>query len=196
VTLMGCIADRVFACSLAIAMWVVSAGCASIWPHHFSAETDDALPNLYIPRVPFYPQETYQCGPSSLAAVLGYWGISASPEQISTAIYQPRLKGTLGIDLWSYASTQHMDVQMRTSSLDEVRTYLERRIPVIAFLDLGFDWLPVRHFVVVVGLDPINQVVVAYNGRERNSRIPYRQFLRAWQKTNNWTLVVRPKLES
>lgn len=150
----------------------------------------------YIRNVPFYPQQAYQCGPASLAAVLNYWGDSTSPEDIAKVIYSPRLKGTLGMDMWSYAQAHHFQANMRRGSLADLYTYVRRQIPVIAFLDLGYDWLPVPHFVVVVGIDPDSGHVITYNGREYNSRIPYNTFVQAWQKTNFWTLVVLPKSEA
>jgi hypothetical protein len=57
------------------------------------------------------------------------------------------------------------------------------------------DWLPVGHFVVVVGLDRMEQTVITYNGNTQNSRISYDDFLQDWQKTNFWTLVVQPPKE-
>ena len=50
--------------------------------------------------------------------------------------------------------------------------------------------------LVVVGVDPDTGHVITYNAREYNSRIPYNTFLRAWRKTNFWTLVVKPKSEA
>ncbi len=177
----------VFAC-----MWIVCAGCGLAGPVTY-AEVDSSEPDLYISAVPFFPQEAYQCGPASLAAVLGYWGKHTSPDEIATAIYSPRLKGTLGLDMWSYAQAQHFMATMQSTTLDELRTFIRQRIPVIAFLELGYHWLPLRHFVVIVGIDPQRQAVVAYNGREQNSRIPFPTFLQAWEKTNYWTLIVRPR---
>lgn len=151
---------------------------------------------MYIRNVPFYPQLAYQCGPASLAAVLNYWGDAISPDEIAKVIYSPRLKGTLGLDMWSYARAHQFQADMRAGSLANLYALIRRQIPVIALLDLGYDWLPVPHFVVVVGVDPDTGHVITYNAREYNSRIPYNTFLMAWRKTNFWTLVVQPKSEA
>jgi ABC-type bacteriocin/lantibiotic exporter with double-glycine peptidase domain len=172
---------------------MVSAGCSLAGSP--SALVDTLRPadaELYIANVPFHPQQTYHCGPASLAAVLNYWGDQSSPDDIADAIYSPRLKGTLGVDMWTYAQAHHFKAEMRSGSLDQLEQLILRKIPVIAFLNLGYDWFPVPHFVVVVGLDPHTSSVITYNGREQNSVIPYDQFTRAWGKTNFWTLVVAP----
>lgn len=168
---------------------MLSNGCSSTASLHWIGEPPNGL---YISGVPFYPQVAYQCGPASLAAVLNYWGMRVTPEEIATDIYIPRLNGTLSLDMWSYAHAHRFQADMRQGSLEDLKRHVQDRVPVIVFLNLGYDWLPGGHFVVVVGLDADAQAVVTYNGREQNSRIPYRRFLRAWQKTNFWTLVILP----
>ena len=156
-------------------------------PAHFNS--------LYVPGVPFFPQLADQCGPASLASVLNYWGKGVTPDEISTAIYSPRLKGTLSLDMWHYAQKQQLQADMGKGSIEDLEIHLAQDIPVIAFLDLGFDWLPVGHFVVVVGLDQMDRAVITYNGKKQNSRFSYDHFLHAWGKTNYWTLVVQPHKE-
>jgi ABC-type bacteriocin/lantibiotic exporter with double-glycine peptidase domain len=151
---------------------------------------------LYVEGVPFYPQKEYQCGPASLAAVLNYWGQNVTPEEIAQAIYLPRLKGSLNIDLWRYAAAQGFDARMKEGSLEELQVHLARNQPVIAFLNLGFSFFPVGHFLVVVGLDPDQQAVIAYSGAEKNKRIPFREFLSDWKKTQYWYLIITPKKET
>lgn len=147
----------------------------------------------YVEGVPFYPQKEYQCGPASLAAVLNYWGRSVSPDQITQAIYLHRLKGSLSLDLWRYARDQGFDARMQEGSLENLQAHLSHKQPVIAFLNLGFTFFPIGHFLVVVGLDPEQQAVIAYSGTEKDKRIPYNKFLSDWKKTDYWSLVITPK---
>ncbi len=159
-----------------------------------SAANDQA--DLYVAGVPFFHQQTYHCGPVSLASVLNYWGDRSTPDDIAEAIYSPRLSGTLGMDMWSYAQARHFKAEMRSGSLQDLEALLRRNRPVIAFLDLGYAWFPLPHFVVVVGLDTRTSDVILHDGRTANRRMPYRQFLEAWEKTNSWTLVVQPPAEA
>ncbi len=59
-----------------------------------------------IENVPFYPQTEYQCGPSSLAGVLNFWGVHVTPEVIAEEIYSKSARGTLNIDMVLYAQRQ------------------------------------------------------------------------------------------
>jgi ABC-type bacteriocin/lantibiotic exporter with double-glycine peptidase domain len=171
-------------------------GTACSWTGEIAPSEDFLSANaVYISGVPFFPQLADQCGPASLAAVINYWGKEITPDEISTAIYSPRLKGTLSLDMWQYAQNQQFQADMHKGSIEDLEVHLAKNIPVIAFLNLGLDWLPVGHFVVVVGLEPIKRYVITYNGKEQNSRISYDRFLHAWGKTNFWTLVVQPKLD-
>jgi ABC-type bacteriocin/lantibiotic exporter with double-glycine peptidase domain len=146
---------------------------------------------LYIEQVPFFPQERYQCGPASLAAVLGYWGKPATPDEITRAIYVPKLKGTLSLDLWQYALKQGMDARMSRGSLEEAIEHLQRREPVIALLNLGTSWVPIWHYVVIVGWDPERQAFITYNGTTKDSRMAQAAFMKDWEKSAFWMLTMR-----
>ena len=179
---------------LLLLVCLVECSCSS-GPAFHGAEGTSQSHRIYVSGVPFYPQQAYQCGPASLVAVLNYWGKPVTPDDIATAIYSPRLKGTLSLDMWQYALAQDLQADMRNGSLEDLKGHLEQHVPVIAFLNLGYRWLPVGHFVVVVGLDPDARSVITYSGTEQNSRISYDRFLEAWQKTKFWALVVRPKTD-
>src|SRR3989304_8413509 len=58
---------------------------------------------VYIQSVPFHPGEEYQCGPSVLAGALNYLGYDIKPEDISKEIYLKNIRGTLNIDMASFA---------------------------------------------------------------------------------------------
>jgi len=180
------------AIALAVSLLVTGSGCSGARDRVEDVSSPPSL-RLFIPGVPFHPQDAYQCGPASLATVLNYWGDNTSPEEIAQAIYLPRLKGTLGIDMWAYAHERNFKAEMHRGSLKDLERLVEARVPAIAFLDLGYPWLPVPHFVVVVGLDTDAGTIIAHDGAAPNTAISYSRFLHAWSKTNYWTLVVRPK---
>ena len=180
---------------------IVTAGwlilvCAGLW--HCAAPTASSVPQspdtprVYVEGVPFYPQKEFQCGPASLAAVLNFWGKTHTPDEIAKAVYMPQLRGSLSLDLWQYALRQGMQATVQKGSIETLRAHLEKREPVVAFLNLGFDWLPVGHFLVVVGLDPAERKVITYSGTDKDSRYSYDRFIYAWEKTGYWSLVVTP----
>ena len=169
------------------------AGCISA--NQFPTGEERPLsPNaLYVKQVPFYPQTQYQCGPASLATVLNYWGRHVTPEQIAQEIYRPGMKGTLSLDLWQYAKAQDFQASVRQGSWEFLETQVSRERPIIAFLNLGFRQVPLGHFLVVVGVDPEDKSVIAYSGVEKNQRIPFDRFKKAWEKTNYWSLLIEPQ---
>lgn len=179
-----------------LALWALFqiSGCSHPFPIVLAGKLEGGP--LYVRGVPFYPQKEYQCGPASLAAVLNYFGQGVSPEEIAEAIYLPRLKGSLNMDLFHYATGHGVDARIQEGSLEYLQAHLARQRPVIAFLNRGFTFFPVGHFLVVVGLDPDQQAVIAYSGTEKDKRIPFREFLSDWKKTQYWSLVITPRRET
>ena len=178
---------------VAVCFALSMAGCVSA-DQFLTGEERPLSPNtLYVKQVPFYPQTQYQCGPASLATVLNYWGRHVTPEQIAQEIYRPGMKGTLSLDLWQYAKAQDFQASVRQGSWEFLETQVSRERPIIAFLNLGFRQVPLGHFLVVVGVDPEDKSVIAYSGVEKNQRIPFDRFKKAWEKTNYWSLLIEPQ---
>jgi hypothetical protein len=63
---------------------------------------------------------------------------------------------------------------------------------VIAYLNLGNAWVPLTHYVVVVGFDDQRQGVYVHSGLKEATFMPYRKFLSDWKKTGDWALEVHP----
>lgn len=167
-------------------------GCITAEQLLGGTDRDPSPRALYIQQVPFYPQRQYECGPASLAAVMNFWGRRVTPEQIGEQIYRPKLRGTLSIDMWQYAKAQHFLASIYQGSWEFLGKQMSRKRPVIAFLNLGFQQIPIGHFLVVVGLDPGEKSVIVYSGGDRNLHVPYDRFKAAWEKTNYWALLVEP----
>ena len=101
---------------LCLCMLLLSSGCATT--EKVSGE------RLTVVEVPFFPQETFQCGPAALATVINYWyGKTGAvktlmPEEISGEIYSPSARGVLGIDLELYARKQGFQAQQIAGTID------------------------------------------------------------------------------
>lgn len=178
---------------LAAGSALLLSACRGLAPSPPPAASASWIPAGYVEGVPFYPEEKYQCGPASLAAVLNYWGQRTSVEEVAEEIYLPEHKGSLSIDLWRYATARGFEAQMRQGSLELLAEQVSRRRPVIAFLNRGFRFMPVGHFLVVVGIDPDQEEIIAYSGTEKDKRISFDKFLGSWEKTDYWSLLIRPK---
>ena len=144
-----------------------------------------------IDHVPFYPQETYQCGPASLAGVLNYWGFNISPGEIAAEIYSPHAKGTLDVDMVLYAERKGLRTSQYRGSLEDLKSNIDSNRPLVVLVDDGFWVYEKAHFMVVVGYDDGGLIV--NSGKEQTSVYPAGRFLRSWERTKFWTLRITPK---
>jgi ABC-type bacteriocin/lantibiotic exporter with double-glycine peptidase domain len=163
--------------------WLFS--CASVPP------TKESKAVHIIQNVPFHPQEAYQCGPASLAGVLNYWGIDVYPEDIASEIYSESAKGTLNVDMILYAEKKGLKVSQYSGSLEDMRGKIDLGYPLIVLVDYGFWVYERNHFMVVVGYR--ENGIIANSGREPLKFIPFKDFLKSWNRTKFWTLLIRPQ---
>jgi predicted double-glycine peptidase len=148
----------------------------------------DSGPSRRIENVPFYPQEIFQCGPASLAAVLNYWGISVSPEQIADEVYSRSAKGTLNVDLVFYAQRMGLKAGHYRGSLEDLKRKIDFGFPLVVMVDDGFWVYEQNHFMTVLGYDGAG--VVVHSGKEKGKHIPLDSFLKSWKRAGYWTLLV------
>ncbi len=147
----------------------------------------------YIEGVPFYRQNEDTCGPAALAGVLAYWDKPVSLDEITTAIFVPKLRGTLPMDMEQYARSAGFETASSAGTLDEVKSSLRRNLPVICLLDLGIGLYRRPHYIIAVGFDDVNAVLIEHDGLRETSVMTYDAFSRAWKRAGQWMLVIQPK---
>ncbi|MDI6801333.1 MAG: C39 family peptidase [Thermodesulfovibrionales bacterium] len=148
---------------------------------------------VIINKVPFYPQEAYQCGPASLSGVMNYWGVNVTPEEIAGEVYSKTAKGTLNLDMLIYANTKGLYALQYAGTMDDIKTKINNGYPLIVMVDYGFSIYQVNHFMVVVGYN--DNGVIVNSGRTEHEFINREKFLNIWEKTNFWTLLIKKKSE-
>jgi predicted double-glycine peptidase len=148
---------------------------------------------ILINKVPFYPQEDYQCGPASLAGVLNYWGITVSPDDVAKDIYSESARGTLNIDMLLYVNKKGLYALQYAGSWDDIEAKINDGYPLIVLVDYGFSVYQANHFMVVVGYN--DDGVVVNSGKTEHMFIDKEKFLKAWKRTNYWTLLIKQKTE-
>ncbi|MFN3479949.1 MAG: C39 family peptidase [Thermodesulfovibrionales bacterium] len=146
-------------------------------------------PEVIINSVPFYPQEDYQCGPSSLAGVMNYYGFNLTPQEIASEIYSKSARGTLDLDLLFYAEKKGLEAEKYNGSINDLKEKVKAGYPLIVLVDYGYGPIQVNHFMVIIGYNESG--VFANSGREEKKFITYKEFLRVWDRTGNWTLLIR-----
>ena len=144
--------------------------------------------------VPFFPDRADQCGPSALASVLSFWGAAADPADLKKEVYRPELKGSLNVDLVLAAQAHGMSAEMLSGGLPELRRELDAGHPVIAFLNVGFAFYPIGHYMVVTGYDDALGGVYAHSGARKDSFVPYPRFLKQWERNELWALLILPSV--
>ncbi len=142
-----------------------------------------------IEGIPFYPQEAYQCGPSSLAAVLNFHEVAVTPEDIAADIFSRGAKGTLALDLVLYARKKGLTADQYSGGPDDVKRTIDAGLPAVILVDYGFWVYEKAHFMVAVGYD--ENGLIADSGREHLKVISWDELSRIWEKTKFWTLVIR-----
>jgi ABC-type bacteriocin/lantibiotic exporter with double-glycine peptidase domain len=143
--------------------------------------------------VPFFPDDTDQCGPATLASVLTFWGVPTEPQRLRQEIYLPKLRGTLPIDVVAAVRARGLQAKTYSGSLDNLKAEVAAGHPVVAFLNLGTKLIPQGHYVVVTGFDDRREGLYLHSGLERNTFVSYDRFLKNWEKTGRWSLLVLPR---
>ncbi len=148
-----------------------------------------------IPGVPFYPQEDYQCGPSSLATVLNYWQVRLNRgkidvNEIAKAIYSPGARGVLPFDLENYPVKKGFFTHQFEGSIADLQRYIDEGEPVIIFVDQGLSVYQINHFMVAKGYT--KNGIIFNNGRKENEVITNSRLEKIWKKTGYWALRVIP----
>ena len=143
-----------------------------------------------IKSVPFYPQEKYHCGPASLAGILNFWGVPASPEEIATEIYSGSARGTFTLDMILYPEKRGLKGAQYEGSFEDIKNKINAGYPLIVMVDEGFWMYQKNHFMVILGYR--EDGVVVNSGKDQHKFIPLSDFLKSWEKTKHWTLLITP----
>lgn len=182
---------RLVACALFLLAYL--GGCATSPQTRLLLDNPpDIPPRVELTEVPFFPQQQYHCGPSSLASVINYRGTPVEPDQIAQMIYVPGLKGSLQVEV--EAATRQFDmlpVQL-DGKLESLIRELAAGNPVFVLQNLGLDSVPVWHYEVVVGYDFVERIVVLRSGVNARVLRSFALFEKTWQRADHWALVVVP----
>lgn len=132
----------------------------------------------------------FQCGPTTLAAVLAFHGTAIPETTISEAIYSPTARGVLLTDLAWYARSQGYRTELRTGTPEDLQNAVTAGRPPIVLLDLGLASIQQPHFTAVTEWA---EDKVRYQGRKPTGvLVAKKKFIRQWQRAGNQYLLITP----
>ena len=150
----------------------------------------DVPPRVELVEVPFFPQQEYHCGPSSLASVVNYRGTPVVPEQIAQMIYVPGLKGSLQIEVVAAVRQFEMLPVQLNGKLHSLLIELAAGNPIFVLQNLGLDSFPVWHYEVVVGYDLDEEIMILRSGVDERVIRSFALFEKTWRRAGYWALAI------
>ncbi|MFN3899071.1 MAG: PA2778 family cysteine peptidase [Alishewanella aestuarii] len=145
-----------------------------------------------LSTVPFYPQQDYFCGPTTLSEVAAYYGVEHSADSIASLTFTPGLQGSLQIEMAAASRQLGFVAYEQRGSLSLLLQLIDEKIPVIVLQNNGLSWLPQWHYAVVIGYDLDRREIILHSGLSAEYRLPLATFERTWQRANYWLLAMLP----
>jgi len=143
-----------------------------------------------VPNFPLVRQvDRDDCGGAALAAVLRYWGHSATPESIEAAIGRHDRRLSAG-DMAAHAREVGLSAYVINGTMNDVAYELDRGRPLI--VGLGKEIVTgsaLSHYEVVVGYEPTKKRVLLLDP-ERGWQIDtFEGFATEWSRSGGVTIV-------
>lgn len=165
-------------------------GCATPQVAELLARPPAVLPQrIELTRVPFYPQEEYQCGPAALAMVLTDSGSATTPEALVPQVYLPGREGSLQTEMLA-AARRHGRVAYRLAPrLADVLREASDGTPVIVLQNLALGFAPLWHYAVVVGYDLPREEIILRSGTTSRAVMTLTTFEHTWARGEHWAML-------
>lgn len=175
---------------LLCAMLTGLASCAPPQLAALRASAPAALPaRIELDRVPYFPQEEYQCGPAALATALVHAGIATTPEALAPQVYLPGREGSLQAEMLA-AARRHGRIAYRLAPrLEDVLLEVADGAPVIVLQNLALGFAPLWHYAVVVGYDLPREEIILRSGTTRRAVMTLATFERTWARGGHWAML-------
>ena len=177
---------------LSLILWIIAGlltGCAGTQKSETPVLPENLSPTMELASVPFYPQERYQCGPSSLAMALTYSDVPITPEALKSQVYTPSQKGSLQMAMIG-ATRRQGRIAYPISGLNSLWPEIAADHPVIVLQNLGLSWMPVWHYAVAIGYDFPENYVILRSGVTERKKTSFYTFEKTWARSDYWGIIV------
>lgn len=150
-------------------------------------------PTVELYTVPFFAQDTHQCGAAALATMLQDTGVNVLPEQLSAEVYVPKRQGSFSLEIIASARQHGRLAYPLAPSLNAIFSALDAGYPVLVLQNNGLKIYPVWHFAVVVGVDYARQQLILRSGVDKRLVLSFSTFEYTWARGNYWaSLMIDP----
>lgn len=165
------------------------AGCATPG-YRASPESGDLPVRAELADTPFFPDDSYYCGPAALATSLSAAGLPTQPEALIGQVFLPGRQGSLQIEMLSGARRQGAIATVIPPSQDALFREIAAGHPVVVLQNLGLSWAPSWHYAVAVGYDTQTETILLRSGPMKRQELSLRTFLHTWNRSERWAFVV------
>lgn len=145
-----------------------------------------------ISEVPFFPQEEYFCGPTTLAEVLNFYGTAIEAVEIAPSLFIPERKGSLQIEMVSSARQYGLLAYAGATTIEQLLSLVSEDIPVIVLQNLGTSWYPLWHYALVIGYNLNEETVLLHTGLSESRTVAMELFENTWRRGEYWMLATFP----
>ena len=143
--------------------------------------------------VPYYPQEDFMCGPTSLAMALNGVGVDATVSTLTEQVYLPGREGSLQVEMLAATRRNGALAYQLVPELRAVLQEVAAGTPVVALLNLsGTKILPLWHYAVVVGYDLEREEIIVRTGPNPRRVTALGLFEFLWMDGGYWAMVAVP----
>lgn len=146
--------------------------------------------SVELKDVPFFSQEDYFCGPSSLAMVLNHQGARTNPQDLVKFVYVPDRKGSLQIEMLAAPRQFGQLAYQLEPNVQSLFNALNAGYPALVLLNLSLQIAPQWHYAVVVGYGADQNTIVLRSGKNEREEMPLATFLKLWERSKNWGFAV------
>ncbi len=181
-----CIAGIFLCLSLLIA-------CVAPQSKQLQLERPRDLPTkAYIKNVPFYPQQAFHCGPSTLAMAMNFYGKKLTPNELAKDVFTPGRKGSFQSEMKAAVRKRGMLAYELTPELVYLLAEVSVGHPVIILQNKSIKYYPVWHYALVIGYDLNKKLIYLHSGLNKNYAVSMSVFEFTWKRSKRWAMAVLP----
>lgn len=145
-----------------------------------------------IQGVPFYPQQQFYCGPTTLAEVFEFYGKSIDVNEIAPKLFIPGRDGSLQLEMISATRQYGFLPYAGRGTLEKILYLIDDDIPVIVLQNNSISLFPMWHYAVVTGFNMDLHELRLHTGLTKNHVMSFDLFEKTWQRGNYWLLAPLP----